>query len=108
MIIDEIIELLSFPVKETRFIKPPSATYGVYDADREYRGCDCELRLCESDITFYIVEYIPSPDIEKEFEQLLIKRGIEFQKTARIWIESEKIYQISYAFKTLEKMRTEE
>ena len=107
MIIDEITAALSYPVKETRFLRPPNTTYGVYTQSRSYRGCDCTLRLCDSDITLYLVQYAPDAAAEKELEKILRERGIEYTKQARTWIESDKFYQTIYDFQIVEKIKEE-
>lgn len=102
--LDDILSVLPFKVRETRFLKPPDSTYGVYQIDKQFRGCDHHLGICNNDITFYIVEYSPDDQAEKALEKELISRGIEFEKQARMWIESEKMYETIYNFNIIEKL----
>lgn len=102
--LDEIIASLPFKVRETRFLKPPDSTYGVYQIDRQFRGCDRHIGICNDDITFYIVEFSPDDQAERLFEAELIRRGVEFEKQARSWLESEKIYEVIYNFTIIKKL----
>ena len=101
--LSEIVAALPFSVRETRFLKPPPTTYGVYQIDESHYGCDRHLGLCRQDITFFMVEYAPDDAAEAALESELARHGIPYDKQARMWIESEKMYETIYNFTIYKK-----
>lgn len=89
--------------KETRFIKPPNTTYAVYLDSFTRRGADNLNLIKEHDYTIELYSYKSDPTTESKIEIELDKRGIEYDKAERYWINEEQLYQVIYNFNFIEK-----
>ena len=94
----EILDVTGLPYKESRFLKPPSASYVVYHDSIERRGGDNINLVSQHYITLELYEYEKDLEAEKALEDSLDAHGIEYEKQARYWIAEEKIYQVVYDF----------
>lgn len=101
--LNDILTATGIPYKETRFLKPPTTTYAVYNDTYEARGCDFRNRLKAHDVTIELYEYKPDKPAEEKIEAELNARGIEYTKQERTFIDSEQLYQIIYEFSYIEK-----
>lgn len=101
----DIAAKMPFPMRETRFFRPPETTYAVWQDNKAYSGDDCHIRLCTHSITIYLVEYSPDEAAVNALRDELISRNIEFDESERTWLESEKLYQTTFDFDYFEKIR---
>lgn len=95
--------ILNTTYKETRFLKPPSTTYAIYNDSRTCRGADGLNLLTEHEITIELYEYSPDPGAEKRIEDQLDALGVEYSRQDRYWIQEEQLYQVVYDFGYVEK-----
>lgn len=89
--------------KETKFVKAPKSTYAVYLHSFRRRGADGLNLIKENDYTIELYSYKADPTSEKNIESSFDNLGLEYEKSDRIWIESEGLYQVVYTFNTIEK-----
>ena len=89
--------------KETRFIKPPNTTYAVYLDSFTSRGADNLNLMKEHDYTIELYSCKSDATAESKIENELDKRGIEYDKAERYWIQEEQLYQVIYTFNFIEK-----
>lgn len=91
--------------KATRFIKPPKSTYAVYLDSFIGRGADGANLLKEHSYTIELYSATPDPEAEKSIENTLDSFGLEYEKGDRYWIQEEQLYQVTYDFDYIEKIR---
>lgn len=85
--------------RETQFLTPPrEKTYAIYLDSMDSRGADNINLIEDHSVTVELYEYYPDNDAEVRLETVLSKRGIEFHKEARYWLETEQLYQVIYTF----------
>ena len=89
--------------KETRFLKPPKASYSVYMDSFTRRGGDGVNLIKEHDYTIELYAYSPDPEAESRLENSFDHYGIEYEKDERYWIQEEQLYQTIYSFSHIEK-----
>lgn len=102
-----ILEIAGFvenkTYKETRFLKPPSVTYCIYEDAVERRGGDGFNCITEHDTTIEMYQYEPDKDAEKRIESAFDGLGIEYTKQPRYWISEEGLFQVIYEFSYIKK-----
>ena len=91
--------------KETRFLNPPRSTYAVYLDSYTGRGADGANLLKEHSYTIELYSATPDPKAEKRIEDTLDSFGLEYEKGDRYWIQGEQLYQVTYDFDFIEKLR---
>lgn len=96
--VNKILKATGLPYKESRFLKPPTKTYAIYNDAVERRGGDNINLISQHDVTVELYEYSPDPEAEKAIETQLDALGIEYEKQPRYWIQEEQIYQVVYDF----------
>lgn len=101
--VKEILIATKIPYKETRFLKPPTYTYAVYNDSFSRRGGDNVNLVTEHDITLELYEYAPDSDSEKRIEAELDKAGMEYEKQPRYWLKDEQLFQVIYEFSYITK-----
>lgn len=101
--VNEILTATGLPYKESRFLKPPTTTYAIFNDSVDRRGGDNINLLSQHDVSIELYEYDPDPDAEKAIEAQLDIRGIEYSKESRYWIQSEQLYQVVYDFNYIQK-----
>ena len=101
--VNKILKATGLPYKESRFLKPPSTTYAIYNDAINRRGGDSINLLSQHDVTVELYEYKPDPEAEKALEEQLDLFGIEYDKDPRYWIQGEQLYQVVYDFTYYEK-----
>ena len=101
--VNKILKATGLPYKESRFLKPPSTTYAIYNDAINRRGGDSLNLLSQHDVTVELYEYKPDPEAEKALEEQLDLFGIEYDKDPRYWIQGEQLYQVVYDFTYYEK-----
>ena len=89
--------------KETRFLKPPKSTYSIFMDSYKGRGADDLNLIKEHTYTIELYAYKADPEAEKRIEAELNKRGIQFDKLTRQWLETEQLYMTVYTFNFIEK-----
>lgn len=89
--------------EETQFIRPPDGTYAVFHDSFTRRGGDGINLLKEHDYTIELYSDFPDPEAESRIEAALDAFGIEYDKTDRIWIQAEQLYETVYTFEYIEK-----
>ena len=89
--------------KETRFLKPPQATYAVYIDSFTRRGGDGVNLIKEHTYTIELYSYNADPTAEAEIEKMFDMLGIEYEKSERYWLDTEQLYQVVYTFNLIEK-----
>lgn len=82
--------------RETRFPKPPSQTYAIYNDDRTIRGGDYINLVTEHNVTIELYEYTPDPDAETRLEDTFDAFGLEYIKQSRYYLNEEQLYQVIY------------
>lgn len=95
--------VLNETYKETRFLKPPSTTYAIYNDSYERRGADDLNLLTEHEITIELYEYSPDPEAEKRIEDQFDALCVEYTRQDRYWISEEQLYQVIYEFSYIQK-----
>lgn len=95
--------VLNKTYKETRFLKPPSTTYAIYNDSFDRRGADDLNLLTEHEITIELYEYSPDPEAEKRIEDQFDALGVEYSRQDRYWISEEQLYQVIYEFSYIQK-----
>lgn len=99
-----ILQATGIPYKETRFLKPPTATsYAIYNDALERRGGDNINLICNHNISIELYQYTPDPESEKAIEDQFDIFGIEYTKDPRYWIQEEQLYQVIYNFSYIVK-----
>ena len=101
--INEILKPTGLPYKESRFLKPPTKSYVVYNDSIDRRGGDNINLVSQHNITLELDEYEKDLEAEKAIEDSLDANGIEYEKQSRYWIAEEKIYQVVYDFTYIQK-----
>ena len=101
--VNTILKATGLPYKESRFLKPPSKTYAIFNDAVERRGGDNINLLSQHDVSIELYEYSPDPVSEKAIEDQFDELGIEYTKAPRYWIQAEQIYQVVYDFSYIEK-----
>ena len=107
--IDEILQKAGFEKGVTYaqavFKFPPTKPFVVYFDDFDTSpGSDLCADLTEHNVTFEL--YVPAkeaPQLEKAIEAQLKTHNIQFQKTGRTWIQSERYFLTVYEFSYFEK-----
>lgn len=95
--------VLNQTYRETRFLKPPSVTYAVYNDTKTVRGADYVNCITEHEVNIEVYEYAPDPEAESQIEAQLDAVGMPYIKQNRYWINEEQLYQVIYEFNYLEK-----
>lgn len=90
-------------VAENYFKKPPSLPYVIFKENTKIRGADNKNNLSNRDITIELYSEIINHKAEKNIENLLDERSIEYSRN-RTWIESESFFQTVYDFNFIEKI----
>lgn len=89
---------------ETQFRTPPRDTsYAVYLDTVDVRGSDDLNLIAEHDVSIELYEYFKDPETEKKIETEFDKRGIEYHKEPRYWLEDEQLYQVIYEINYISK-----
>ena len=101
--VNEILTATGLPYKESRFLKPPTTTYAIFNDSVDRRGGDYINLLSQHDVSIELYEYAPDPDAEKAIEDQLDMRGIEYSKESRYWLQVEQLYQVVYDFTYIQK-----
>lgn len=107
--IDEILQSAGFvqgtTYRQATFLKPPSQPFAVYFDNEDTSGSsdfDCDVIEHDLRVELYSPE-VPAADRERAIESALKSRGIHYDKTGRIWIQSERYYLTVYDFDYIEK-----
>lgn len=90
-------------VAEDHFKKPPALPYVIFKEDTEVSGADNRNCLSNRDITVELYSEIINHKAEKNIENLLDEKSIEYVRN-RTWIESESFFQTVYDFNLTEKI----
>jgi hypothetical protein len=101
--VNEILNATGLPYKESRFLKPPTSSYVVYNDTIERRGGDNINLISQHDVSIELYEYKKDPEAENAIETQLDSRGIEYTKQPRYWIQEEQLYQVVYDFTYYQK-----
>ena len=101
--VNKILTATGLPYKESRFLKPPTTSYVVYNDSIERRGGDNINLVSQHDVSIELYEYSKDPEAEKAIEDQLDAEGIEYTKAPRYWIQSEQLFQVVYDFTYYEK-----
>lgn len=101
--VNEILKATGLPYKESRFLKPPTSSYVVFNDSIERRGGDTINLIAEHSITLELYCYKPDPEAEKSIEDQLDLLSIEWTKESRYWIQEEQLYQVIYEFSYIKK-----
>lgn len=89
--------------KEIRFLNPPKSTYAVYMDSYNRRGADGLNLIKDHDYTIELYSGKADPGAEARIESELDKRGLEYDKQERYWIQEEQLCQVVYDFNFIEK-----
>lgn len=89
--------------EETQFINPPDTTYAVFMDSFTRRGADGLNLLKDHSCTIEIYSEFPDPEAEARLEAKLDEYAIEYEKSDRIWIQAEQMYEVVYTFDFTEK-----
>ena len=91
--------------KETRFLNPPRSTYAIYLDSYTGRGADGTNLLKEHSYTIELYAAFLDKKKKKRIEDTLDSFGLEYEKGDRYWIQGEQLYQVTYDFDFIEKLR---
>ena len=89
--------------EETQFISPPDDTYAVFMDSFTRRGADRVNLIKDHSCTIELYSDFPDPEAEARLEAKLDEYAIEYEKSDRIWIQSEQMYETVYTFDYVEK-----
>lgn len=98
MQLNDILQSISIKHRETQFVQPPKETFMVWYDDITRRGADNLNLIKEHAVSFELYAYKPDAAAEQQVEDALDAVAVEWQKTARQWIDSEKVYLTIYDF----------
>lgn len=101
--INEILQPLGVPFRETMFSRTPAGDYIVYMDDVTADGADYENLIYTHDITLEVYEVKPNQELETALEARLNSRGIKWTKQARYWVTGADRYQVIYEFTLITK-----
>ena len=101
--VNKILTATGLPFKESRFLKPPTTSYAVYNDSIERRGGDNINLVSLHDVSIELYEYSPDPEAEKAIEEQFDAEGIPYTKASRYWIQEAQLYQVVYDFSYYEK-----
>ncbi len=103
--VTEILRKSGVQFRRTRFLKPPSGTYAVYDDDIETSGGDSLVAIYHHQITIELYEDGLDNEAEEKIESAISEKGIQWKKQDRFWLQAEQRYQVIYEFDYYEKRR---
>ena len=98
-----ILRETGIPYRKTRFLKPQSGDYIVWDDSVETDGGDDKVLLYHHKITVELYTAAPAPDTESSLEASIAVRGLHFAKQEALWLQQEQRYQTVYEFEYFEK-----
>lgn len=102
---DEILTAAGITHKETRFLVPPQETYAVWLKEESVRGPDEKNLICVEDFTIELYAKRVDPAAEASIEAELMTRAIQYDKSERIWLASEELFQTVYSYEITRKRR---
>ena len=103
--VKEILQESGIQFRHTRFLKPPSGTYAVYDDDVETSGGDDLVAIYHHQITIELYEVGLDDEAEEKLETAISGKGIQWEKQDRFWLQNEQRYQVIYEFDYYTKRR---
>lgn len=103
--IKTILDATEIPYKETRFIKPPSGAYVVYDDDYSTGGADGLNLVKRHSVTLQLFTNDRGTEEQAVIEAALDGAGFEWEKDAAAWEDQAQRYQTNYYFDFVEKRR---
>jgi len=103
--VKKILQKTGIQFRRTRFLKPPSGTYAVYDDDIETLGGDDLVAVYHHQITIELYESTPDDEAEEKIESAISEEGIQWEKQDRFWLQNEQRYQVIYEFDYYTKRR---
>ena len=101
--IEQILDPLGLPCRETQFPRSPGGDYLVYHDDVETDGPDGFVRIFTHNITVELYTREASPLIEAALEDQLSLWGLHWSKQARLWVKEALRYQVVYEFTIITK-----
>ena len=103
--VDTILTAAGLNDRRTRFLKPPTGTYGVYTDDIATAGPDGMALVLTHNITLELYEPEPDDATEAAAEAAITAAGLQWTKQDRYWLQEEQRYQVIYEFEYIEKRR---
>lgn len=103
MLVDDILSAAGVPYRKTRFTKPQTGDYIVYNDSITTDGGDRELLLYRHSISAELYTAKQSADAEELLENAFASYGVHFDKQEAIWLQEEQRYQVVYEFEYIEK-----
>lgn len=103
--VNDILREAGVKYAQARYKPPLPSTYAVYMDDQEGEGADLIVCLIHHSITIEVYESKPDDATEQAIEAALNRRGIQWTKQARYWLQEEQRYQVIYEFNYIEKRR---
>lgn len=103
--VNSILTASGVPYRRGRFTAGSVPTYAVYLDDVTTDGPDDGPRILRHDITVELYEDKPDDASESAVETAITAAGLQWTKQDRLWIDSEKQYQVVYEFTYFEKVR---
>ena len=89
---------------ETQFKQPPrDSSYAVYLDNIGVTGADNLNMITKHAVSIELYEYYKDSESESKIEAEFNRRGIEFDKQPRYWIQEEQLYQVVYDFNYISK-----
>lgn len=101
--VTDILNATGINYKPVRFLTPPNETYAVYFDSQTHRGSDSYILIVDHEVSIELYSKKIDEVAEQAIENELIKRGIEFLKDERIWLDTEKLFEVVYTFDYTEK-----
>lgn len=100
----DILEAAGIRERGSRFARPPAGTYAVWFDEIDTDGPDGRPpEIFHHSTTIEVYEPKKDDAAEERVEVEMNARGIHWQKSDRLWIQSEQMYQTIYEYEYTEK-----
>lgn len=100
----EIFNSLNIPITDSIWLESPGLPYTVYLDNRQFRGGDNKICICEHDFQIeYYSEFIDRSASDK-IEEQFIENNIEFQDMPWVYIDKENLYMKKYYINSTNKI----
>lgn len=106
--VNKILTASGVPYRRGRFTaKKENPTYAVYtdDISTELSPDGIPIAVLTHAITVELYEDAPDDAAEAAVEAAIMAAGLQWEKTDRVWLQSEQQYAVFYMFSYIEKRR---
>jgi len=103
MLLDELLDAIALPKRETRFKVPPKGAYLIWLDECLRQGADDLNCITSHNVTFEVYAPMPDKEAEQSIEDVLDAYGISYFKYACQWLDTESLFLTAYDFSFMEK-----